>query len=623
MDYGEPDGAWVEKGKAADYELFDNYYAHSDGLYYNLGDILIVEQVEGYTLVRTVYPVDTGDSNQEIANAYDFEWVKDWSASDAQIEEQTDKYADECTDKLGELTFSRTSSNKTSYDTISYTADKTYLTFFGSYAYNGTDGFNCGEYALGGKLYDNSELADLTAEELTAAYESYVPSAGLQGANFEGWNIKEPYYINRTLAAMQNGLGGVYSITGAAYATYDKQVAVASYYDAEGFLSEQVELYDAGTLWYDIKWDLQYLKAPKGYSASGWTCTESSSDSVYHFTFTTDEARVEDTTGGTDDNENAGGTDDNENAGGTDDNENAGGSGNNQNAGGSDNNQTAGGSDNNQTAGGSDNNQTAGGSDNNQTAGSTNSSQTAGSSNNSQTKTENGVTKLNDSAVTAAENLIKDAVKTAGQSADGTAETPKAKVDMADATVIPTDLLNAAKGQNVDVEFVMTGDDGKAYSWTINGNSFDGSADLKDVNLKVNKGTANVPSEVVQAAVGDQPTIQLNLADHGLFGFTANLHIYVGTEYAGQYANLYYYSDGNLIIQNSHPVEADGYTTLSFTHASDYVIAIGEQVEVPDANTNLSDSPKTGDTGNVGWFAVIFAVGCVAFAGAAYRRKRA
>jgi hypothetical protein len=127
----------------------------------------------------------------------------------------------------------------------------------------------------------------------------------------------------------------------------------------------------------------------------------------------------------------------------------------------------------------------------------------------------------------------------------------------------------------------------------------------------------------LEAVVGDQPTIRLTLADHGQFGFTADLHIYVGTDYAGKYANLYYYADGRLTIQNSCPVDADGYTTLSFTHASDYVIAIGEQVEVPDANTNLSDSPKTGDTGKVGLFAVIFAAGCVAFAGAAYRRKRA
>jgi LPXTG-motif cell wall-anchored protein len=98
----------------------------------------------------------------------------------------------------------------------------------------------------------------------------------------------------------------------------------------------------------------------------------------------------------------------------------------------------------------------------------------------------------------------------------------------------------------------------------------------------------------------------------------------VGKEYAGQYANLYYYTNGRLEIQYSCAVDADGYTTLRFTHASDYVIAIGKQAEVPTANTSLSGSPKTGDTNSTGLFVMIFAVGCIAFAGAAvYRRKRA
>jgi LPXTG-motif cell wall-anchored protein len=131
---------------------------------------------------------------------------------------------------------------------------------------------------------------------------------------------------------------------------------------------------------------------------------------------------------------------------------------------------------------------------------------------------------------------------------------------------------------------------------------------------------------------GDSATVQLNLADHGLFGFTADLHIYVGTEYVGKYANLYYYTNGRLELQTSKKVEADGYATFSFTHASDYVIVIGEDKSsentaasnVPTANTDVKKSPDTGDFNNAGLFMIIMIGGFAAIAGAVfYRRKRA
>ena len=243
------------------------------------------------------------------------------------------------------------------------------------------------------------------------------------------------------------------------------------------------------------------------------------------------------------------------------------------------------------------------------------------------TKTTNGVTTLSNEAVSNVAQLVANTIEQA-KKADGEVVTPKVKVNMADATVIPTDILNAAKGQDVDVEFVMTGDDGKEYGWTINGNSINGS-DLSNVNLKVNKGTSNVPAAIIgDSAATGMPNIQINLADHGLFGFTAALKIYVGTEYAGQYANLLYYTDGRLEIQNSCPVDSNGYTTLEFTHASDYVIAMGDNLvkeaeSIAPANDNLKKAaPKTGDDTNIMMYLTLLILGGATIAGTiVYRRK--
>ena len=146
----------------------------------------------------------------------------------------------------------------------------------------------------------------------------------------------------------------------------------------------------------------------------------------------------------------------------------------------------------------------------------------------------------------------------------------------------------------------------------INGSSIT-STNLKNVNLKVNKNTTNVPASVVgTSAANGMPNIQIHLEDHDghLFGFTAGLKYYVGKEYAGQYANLLYYNDidGRLKIENSCAVDADGYTVLTFTHASDYVIAMGKDLVA------ASKSPATGDQANVTLYLLLLMAGVLAIA---------
>lgn len=179
------------------------------------------------------------------------------------------------------------------------------------------------------------------------------------------------------------------------------------------------------------------------------------------------------------------------------------------------------------------------------------------------------------------------------------------RVDMGNATVVSREILEAAKGKDVNIQLNMNG-----YTWTINGASILAN-DLKDINLKVIPDTNNIPSETIQALAGDNPTRQLTLLHEGDFGFKATLTINMGNEYSGKYGNLYYHdSDGKMVFINAGKISPNGDVSLEFSHASDYVIVMNDkkmsQTDVPSSIAPMADdkqkvnqnkSPKTGDNG--------------------------
>lgn len=165
----------------------------------------------------------------------------------------------------------------------------------------------------------------------------------------------------------------------------------------------------------------------------------------------------------------------------------------------------------------------------------------------------------------------------------------KIEVFMGNATVVPTEVLEAAKGKDVVVELNMGG-----YTWEINGKDILAS-NLKDINLEVKMDSNAVPSNIVKELAGDNPVKQLSLTHNGNFGFKADLKINVGNENKGKYGNLYYYdSDGKMVYMNAGKIDENGNVVVSFSHASDYVIVINDKDMAP--STNNKDVIK--DTAN-------------------------
>lgn len=187
------------------------------------------------------------------------------------------------------------------------------------------------------------------------------------------------------------------------------------------------------------------------------------------------------------------------------------------------------------------------------------------------------------------EQVIEETVNTISQASEGEVITlDMKKEDGAVATVVPKEILEEIKGKDVDVVLDM-GD----YSWTINGKEVLAS-NLEEINLEVAIDTTAVPPTIVSKVANGEPTRQISLTHNGNFGFKAELTLNLGSENKGQFGNLYYYdSEGKLKFMNAGKIGEDGTATLAFSHASDYVVVIGnDRTTVEQGN---GDSANTGD----------------------------
>lgn len=174
-------------------------------------------------------------------------------------------------------------------------------------------------------------------------------------------------------------------------------------------------------------------------------------------------------------------------------------------------------------------------------------------------------------------------------------------VNMTNTNVVSGSVLDALKGQDKNVVFQMS----NGVKWIINGKKITGS-DFKDIDLGVTLNTREIPQNLVDAVAADgNGYLEFSLNYDGDFGFEATLVMYVGKEYAGQYANLFYYNEttGKLELQGSYLIDENGNANMVFTHASDYVIVMDEAA--------YATSTKTGDDTNIAGYILLLAMGAM------------
>ena len=178
--------------------------------------------------------------------------------------------------------------------------------------------------------------------------------------------------------------------------------------------------------------------------------------------------------------------------------------------------------------------------------------------------------------------------------------------------VIPASVFEALKGKNVTLEFHLE----NGVIWRVNGTKI---TEAKEIDLGVTLNTANIPEAVLKTITDDGISyeMQFSLDFEGDLGGTFELSIPVGSKGAGLYGNLYYYNPvkGALEYMQTDTVAESGMVTYSFTHASDYVIAVST------TNGAEVNTVKTGDDTSVAGYILLLCGAAVVFASAVKRRK--
>jgi len=151
---------------------------------------------------------------------------------------------------------------------------------------------------------------------------------------------------------------------------------------------------------------------------------------------------------------------------------------------------------------------------------------------------------------------------------------PAVTIQMEDTTILTTEKLQMAKEQNFDLLLDMGG----AVTWSIDVDSVDESV-MTEVDMGVTLGTENVPKEVVSSILDGNKYLEITLAHEGAFGFEPVLNVALGTEYSGQYANLFYYDPESETLEFicDAVIGPDGVASLRFDHASCYLIVVSDQ----------------------------------------------
>lgn len=132
--------------------------------------------------------------------------------------------------------------------------------------------------------------------------------------------------------------------------------------------------------------------------------------------------------------------------------------------------------------------------------------------------------------------------------------------------------LNQMKGKDKNIVIEEEG-----YTWTINGQDIITPPE-ENLSLAITVNPDDFQTDGVDEFFGDTIASKFSIEHNGEFGFTATLDYSLGAEYIGKYANLFYVvGDGTFEFMKGALVDENGSVSYSFTHASDYVIAITDE----------------------------------------------
>lgn len=138
---------------------------------------------------------------------------------------------------------------------------------------------------------------------------------------------------------------------------------------------------------------------------------------------------------------------------------------------------------------------------------------------------------------------------------------------------VPMKVLESIKGSNVTLALHS----GNGVAISISGQDLKGFAGnaLQKIDLTMSSEAQNIPAAVVAAKKADTVK-QLSVKDSGTFPVTVNIHVNVGAENSGKYANLYRYNVEKKQLEycGTFPVTRNGQSMFALKQGGDYVVTV-------------------------------------------------
>ena len=165
--------------------------------------------------------------------------------------------------------------------------------------------------------------------------------------------------------------------------------------------------------------------------------------------------------------------------------------------------------------------------------------------------------------------------------------------------VVPNNVLNTLQGTNA----ALMMNTGTGVTFSITGANIPTGTNISNLDLSINKDGLQAPAGKVSALLsGTITNRQIPMVNHDDFGMTINQHFNVGSQNAGNFANLYVFNEetGEFDYLGSYEINEKGQAMFGITGGGDYVMTVTEnRPNTPIAAHNRRGSSYTvapGDT---------------------------
>jgi hypothetical protein len=116
---------------------------------------------------------------------------------------------------------------------------------------------------------------------------------------------------------------------------------------------------------------------------------------------------------------------------------------------------------------------------------------------------------------------------------------------------------------------------GTGVDFSLTGANVPANVDGKTLDLSLKTGNISAPAAMVAELSKDATMVKhYPMNSNAEFGMTVGLHVFVKAANAGNFANLYCYEDGKMILVGSYEVNEKGQAMFGITKACQYVMTV-------------------------------------------------